>query len=366
MDWEKALLTLKARKADPYRGRQLARAVFQGAAASYAEVKVLPADLRQALEAEVPLLSSSEAAVARSEDGTVKTLLDLAGGGQVETVLMRPSPLRWTACISTQTGCAIGCSFCATGKTGPGRSLTPEEITDQVLYWRQFLRREAPGERLGNIVYMGMGEPFLDYEGFAASLRILLDQGLFGIGARHISVSTAGLVPQMERFAADFPQVNLAVSLHAANDGLRDRLVPINRKYPLAVLAGTLKTVFTLHQRKVFLEYVVLEGENDSAKDAADLAAFVRSVDAGLLHVNLLAHNPGVPSPKGSSSAPAQGSLAEPPRSAPPADPETRRFQGYLKELGIICTVRQSFGRDIDAACGQLAARSRAIDKEKE
>ncbi|MFA6318777.1 MAG: 23S rRNA (adenine(2503)-C(2))-methyltransferase RlmN [Elusimicrobiota bacterium] len=347
MDWEKALAVLKAHKADPYRGRQLARAVFQEAVSSYAEVKVLPAELRSALESAAPILSAREAAVSRSKDGTVKVLLDLAAGGRVETVLMRPSPLRWTACISTQTGCPIGCSFCATGKAGPGRSLKPSEITDQVLYWRQFLKRSAAEERLGNIVYMGMGEPFLDYEGFSASLRSLLDQGLFGIGARHISVSTAGLVPEMERFAADFPQVNLAVSLHAANDVLRDRLVPINRKYPLAALAATLKNVFTRHQRKVFLEYVVLQGENDSQKDAAELAVFVRSVDAKLLHVNLIPHNPVA-------------------RGAVPTDQEARRFQDYLKEAGLICTVRQSFGRDIDAACGQLAARGRGTDKENE
>ena len=163
----------------------------------------------------------------------------------------------------------------------------------------------------------------------------------------------------MERFAGDFPQVNLAVSLHAANDALRDRLVPINRKYPLAVLAKTLKTVFTKHQRKVFLEYVVLRGENDSAADAAELAAFVRSVDARLLHVNLPPHNPAVPTPALAGAAPrsAVGPLSGIPKAAPPMDPAARRFQGYLKDEGLICTVRQSFGRDIDAACGQLASR---------
>ncbi|MBI4677413.1 MAG: 23S rRNA (adenine(2503)-C(2))-methyltransferase RlmN [Elusimicrobia bacterium] len=345
MDWRKARAVLKAHGADLYRSGQLARAVFRQAVGSYAEVSVLPAELRQALEREAPLLSLSLAAESRSQDGTVKALLGLARGGQVETVLMRPTPRRWTACISTQTGCPIGCAFCATAKAGPGRSLSAEEITDQALYWRQFLRREASAERLRNVVYMGMGEPFLNYENFQQSLRALLDQKLFGIGARHVSVSTAGLAPQMERFAKDFPQVNLAVSLHAANDALRDRLVPINKTYPLAVLARTLKSVFVENNRKVFLEYVILKGENDSPGDAEDLAAFIRSVDSKLLHVNLLLYNPA-------DDGAIRGGMI-------PTEADARRFQGYLRDEGLICTVRQSFGRDIAAACGQLAAREK-------
>ena len=332
MDWEKARRVLKARRVEPRLARRLARAVFRDAAQSYAGLDFLPAELRRDLEQEAPILCVSPAKTSRSKDGTIKALLELADRGQVETVLMRPSPRRWTACVSTQTGCPIGCPFCATGASGPGRNLSPEEITDQVLFWRQVLRRQAPAENLSNVVFMGMGEPFLNYENLSQSLRLLLDQRLFGLGPRHISVSTAGLAPEMERFASDFPQVNLALSLHAANDRLRDRLVPINRVYPLRVLARTLKRAYTDKGRKVFLEYVVMKGVNDSQQDASDLAGFVRPVDPKLNQVNLLRCNPAG------------------------AEADARRFQRLLQEAGLICTVRESLGRDIAAACGELAA----------
>jgi len=283
---------------------------------------------------EAPLLCVSPAELSRSKDGTLKALLSLADRERVETVLVRPSPGRRTACVSVQTGCPIGCPFCATGALGPGRCLSPEEMADQVLFWRRSLEREAPGERLSNVVFMGMGEPFLNYENLAQCLRMLLDQRLFALGPRHITVSTAGLAPQMERFALEFPQVNLALSLHAANDRLRNRLVPINRAYPLRVLARTIKSAYTDRGRKVFLEYVVMKGVNDSSKDASELAAFARSAGAGLLQVNLLRRNPGG------------------------AEADARRFQRLLQDAGLICTVRGSLGQDIRAACGQLAART--------
>jgi 23S rRNA (adenine2503-C2)-methyltransferase len=178
---------------------------------------------------------------------------------------------------------------------------------------------------------MGMGEPFLNYENLSQSLRTLLDQRLFGLGPRHVTVSTAGLAPEMERFASDFPQVHLALSLHAANDRLRDRLVPVNRSYPLRVLARTLKSAYTDNGRKVFLEYVVMKGVNDSEQDASDIAGFVQSIGPKLSQVNLIRCSPAG------------------------AEAEARRLQKLLKEAGLICTVRESLGRDIEAACGQLA-----------
>ncbi len=337
MDFGRVVAALARAKAERYRAAQVARAVCRGPAASYAEVGVLPEAWRGRLEREAPLLCLSAAALTNSADGTRKAALRLADGGIVESVLMRPSPRRWTACLSCQTGCAVGCGFCATGLLGAGRSLTPEEITDQVLFWRLHMRREGIAGEVSNVVYMGMGEPFLAYDSVAESLRVLTDQRLFGMGARRISVSTAGFPDAMRRFADEFPQVNIALSLHAANDELRARLVPINKAYPLAALAAALREIFARHRRKVFLEYVLLGGVNDSPRQAREVIEFVRSIDPGLLHVNLIVFN---------ATATAF---------SPPAEAAARAFHAALRAAGLMCTIRQNLGRDIAAACGQLA-----------
>lgn len=276
-----------------------------------------------------------------SRDGRAyKAVLSLSDSLDIETVLLKPSLTRWTVCLSTQVGCAVGCTFCATGLMGLKRSLNAEEITDQVLFWKRFLVREALGGRVDNVVYMGMGEPFAAYESVTESLKTLMDQRQFAIGARHISVSTAGLAPKIERFAEDFPQVNLALSLHAANDRLREKLVPLNKAYPLAKLADALRSYLSRTRRKVFLEYVLLRGENDSPAHADELIAFVRSVGKpALLHVNLIAFNPTETSHRSVS------------------EEEARAFQARLLAAGLKSTVRQNLGRDIDGACGQLIAR---------
>lgn len=328
-------------KAPGFRLEQLRQAVFKEASVSYDEISVLPHSLRQALnESGPPLLSVSARTISVSGDGRAhKALLRLCDGKEVETVLLRPSLQRWTTCISCQVGCAIGCTFCATGLMGFSRHLSVEEITDQVLFWRQYMKQhELPG-RLDNVVYMGMGEPFACYDAVSESLKILMDQRQFAIGARHISVSTSGLAPQIERFGRDFPQVNLAVSLHAADDELRSRLVPINRAYPLSQLAKALRAYLSASSRKIFLEYVLLSGENDRREDADRLIVYVKSLGPmELLHVNLILFN---------QTKTGHGACSE---------EQARLFHKRLRAAGLRATVRQNLGRDISGACGQLIA----------
>ena len=338
MDAARAQAALRELGQPGYRWDQARRAVYEQAVASWDEVAVLPADVRRALAEKAPILSLTERRVDVSPDGRAhKALLTLSDGKIVETVLLRPSPTRWTTCISTQVGCAIGCTFCATGLMGLSRNMTAEEIADQVLFWRQYMRKKGLEGRLDNVVYMGMGEPFACYEPVAESLRVLMDQKRLAIGARHISVSTSGVAPKIELFAKDFPQVNLAISLHAATDELRSRLVPMNKAYPLSKLAAALKTYLSLTKRKLFFEYVLLKGENDREQDAKALVDWLKGLGpAALLHVNLIVFN--------QTDTPHR----------PTDEQDARRFQSWVMAGGFKATVRQNLGRDIDGACGQL------------
>jgi 23S rRNA (adenine(2503)-C(2))-methyltransferase len=338
---EQALAALSAPR---FRLDQVRQAVFGGAAASYDEIGVLPAALRQGLSASAPLMSAKPVKVEVSGDGRAhKALLELSDGKIVETVLLRPSPTRWTTCISSQVGCAIGCTFCATGLMGLSRSLTPEEITDQVLFWRQYMKAKGIEGRLDNVVYMGMGEPFACYDQVAESLKRLMDQKQFGIGARHIAVSTSGLAPQIERFGKDFPQVNLALSLHSADEKLRTKLVPVNKAFGLKKLSDALGKYLSETNRKVFLEYVLLKGENDSSSAAGQLVDWIKGIGPlELLHVNLIVFN--------QTDTPHQ----------PSSEDDARRFQKILLDAGIKATVRQNLGRDIQGACGQLIVAERS------
>lgn len=338
MDAAKVQAALSALGQPKFRWDQVRQAVFGQAVSAYEDIKVLPAETRAALAEKLPLLTVKERRVDVSGDGRAhKALLDLADGRVVETVLLRPSETRWTTCISSQVGCAVACTFCATGLMGLTRSLTPEEITDQVLFWRQYMAKKKLPGRLDNVVYMGMGEPFACYEQVAASLKTLIDQKQFGIGARHISVSTSGVAPKIEAFGRDFPQVNLAISLHAATDALRTRLVPMNKAFDLKALAKSLKAYIESTNRKLFFEYVLLKGENDRAEDAKALVEWLDTVGPKeLLHVNLIVFN--------QTDTPHK----------PTSEEDARRFQKYLLDAGYKSTVRQNLGRDIDGACGQL------------
>jgi 23S rRNA (adenine(2503)-C(2))-methyltransferase len=344
MDAAKVQAALKDLGQPGYRWDQVRKAVYDQSVSSYSEIAVLPAGVRAAMTEKAPILSLQERRVDVSSDGRAhKALLDLADGKVVETVLLRPSPTRWTTCISSQVGCAVACTFCATGLMGLSRNLMPEEITDQVLFWRQYMKKKALAGRLDNVVYMGMGEPFACYETVSASLKELIDQKRFAIGARHISVSTSGVAPKIVAFGRDFPQVNLALSLHAATDELRTRLVPMNKAYDLAKLADALKIYLQETNRKVFFEYVLLKGENDRPQDAAALSRWLKGLGpSGLLHVNLIVFN--------QTDTPHK----------PTDENDARRFQELIMADGFKATVRQNLGRDIDGACGQLVVLENA------
>ncbi len=296
-----------------------------------AEMTDLPLALRQRLDEQLPAALGE--ADRRTADGgdTVKWLWDLHDGRRVETVLMA-YPDRVTVCVSTQAGCAMACAFCATGQMGFDRHLTTGEIVEQVVA----AVRAAKPRRVSNVVFMGMGEPLANYDRmWAAVERIHAD---LGISARHLTVSTVGLVPGIRRLAGESLPVNLAVSLHAANDALRDRLVPMNRRYPLGVLAETCAAYVAATGRRLSVEWALIEGTNDRPSDMAELARFARPLGA---HVNLIPLNP-------TPGYPVRGS--SPVRVAQARD--------ELERLGVNATVRSTRGAEIDAACGQLAVRT--------
>ncbi len=338
MDSAKVQAALAALGQPKFRWEQVRAAVFGQAVESYEDIKVLPAETRKALAEKLPFMTIKLRRVDVSGDGRAhKALFDLADGKVIETVLLRPSETRWTTCISSQVGCAVACTFCATGLMGLTRSLTPEEITDQVLFWRQYMAKKKLPGRLDNVVYMGMGEPFACYDQVSASLKALIDQRQFGIGSRHISVSTSGVAPKIVQFGKDFPQVNLAISLHAATDPLRTRLVPMNKAFNLEALAASLKEYIGSSNRKIFFEYVLLKGENDRPEDADALVKWLATVGPKeLLHVNLIVFN--------QTDTPHK----------PTDENDAREFQSRMLAGGYKSTVRQNLGRDIDGACGQL------------
>jgi 23S rRNA (adenine2503-C2)-methyltransferase len=289
--------------------------------------KALRATLAETLPAALELTAESV-----SDDGqTVKWLWALADGHQVETVLMR-YPDRATVCVSSQAGCAMACSFCATGQAGFDRHLTTGEIVEQVV--RARTRAALDGQRLSNVVFMGMGEPFANYDRTWDAVTRL--HGDLGLSARHLTLSTVGVVPGIRRLAAADLPVNLAVSLHLANDRERDELVPINRRYPLAVLAAACRDYIDATHRRLSFEWALIDGVNDTERHAEELAAYARPLRA---HVNLIPLNP----------TPGYAVRGTPPE-------QVRRFADLLDAHGVNATVRRTRGTDIDAACGQLRA----------
>lgn len=294
----------------------------------------LPKALRARL-ADVLPPALALAAESTSRDGqTVKWLWSLADGQQVETVLMR-YPDRATVCVSSQAGCAMACGFCATGQAGFDRHLTTGEIVEQVVRARR--RAAADGQRLSNVVFMGMGEPFANYDRTWAAVERIHDD--LGLGARHLTLSTVGIIPGIDRLAAADLPVNLAVSLHVANDAERDELVPINRRYPLADLAEACARYVAATRRRLSFEWALIDGANDTDRHARELADYARPLRA---HVNLIPLNP-------TPGYPVRGSSPE----------RVASFAAELARQGVNATVRRTRGTDIDAACGQLRAAHR-------
>jgi 23S rRNA (adenine2503-C2)-methyltransferase len=323
-----------------FRARQLADHVWSGRARAFGDIRTLPAQLRSELEQEFRLDSITATTVREADRGlTEKALHVFDDGRSAESVLMRypargPRRERATVCISSQAGCAVGCPFCATGELGFWRDLDPAEIVDQVRYWRRRLAGDA--RRLTNVVFMGMGEPFLNTDSVIDAAAAITDPRRFGLGARHVTISTSGVVPGIQRLSAERPQYTLAISLHAARPQLRDLLVPLNRRWPLQEVVEAATEYAQVTGRRVTYEMVMIDGINDTPQDAEAAAELLRG---RLAHVNLIpmnpvAHTPWAPSPAGRIEA----------------------FASVLRGRGLRTTVRRNRGIEIGAACGQLAA----------
>jgi 23S rRNA (adenine2503-C2)-methyltransferase len=324
-----------------FRAQQIWQAIYHDLATSPDEITTLPKLLREKLKAEFTLGSLSPAAEARSSDGqTRKLLFRLPDGKSIEAVLMGYEKRR-TTCISTQAGCAMGCVFCATGQMGFRRHLRAGEIVEQVLWFARELK--ANGDRLTNIVVMGMGEPFHNYEATMTAVERLNDPAGFNFGARRITLSTVGLAPMIERFAAERRQVNLAVSLHAATDELRSELLPINKKYPLAVLFEAVRKYYALTKRRVTFEWALIQGKNDTAAQARALADLAVGLPC---HVNVIPLNP-------TRDYAGQATTRE----------RAAAFKAALESCGLPCTIRVRRGIDINAGCGQLAVEEQTVPR---
>jgi 23S rRNA (adenine2503-C2)-methyltransferase len=318
-----------------YRADQLWGWLYVQKAASFDAMHTLPAALRARFAAETRLGSLSLVQEIRSSDGeTRKYAFALPDGQIIETVLMRYEGVRRTACISTQAGCAMGCVFCATGQMGFARHLLPGEIVEQALHVARVL--ESGGSRLSNVVLMGMGEPFHNYDNTLEAVRRLSDPDGLAIGQRHITVSTVGLVPGIRRFAEEGLQVRLAISLHAATDEERSALLPVNRRYPLADLLDAVRDYIQRTGRRVTFEWTLIAGENDTPEQAHALGTLLRGL---LCHVNVIPLNPT----SGYGGQPSDRARVE-------------AFVQILEGYGIPTTVRMRRGIDVNAGCGQLKA----------
>ncbi|MEA2020721.1 MAG: 23S rRNA (adenine(2503)-C(2))-methyltransferase RlmN [Patescibacteria group bacterium] len=324
-------------KSEPdYRWEQVKKALFQNYVSGWDEVTTLPQELRTELRRKFPL--GIKADILESKDKrTAKGLLTLDDREKIETVLMQHAPTRNTVCVSAQIGCPIGCTFCQTGQMEFVRNLTISEILNQVLLWGRYLKQRDSKSLVTNLVFMGMGEPFLNFDNVIRAVLIFNDREGFNIGARKISISTIGIPEGIRSLAKEPLQVNLAVSLHAPTNKIRSRLVSANKKYPIQVIMNAVDYYIEKTNRKVMFEYLLLAGINDSEEQAEKLSQLL---SRRLCMVNLIAYNPT----SNNFSVPSARQI------------ET--FKQVLEKNGITVALRKSYGQDIQAACGQLAVSS--------
>jgi len=317
-----------------YRARQIWKGLYQHLWSDPREFTDLPAALRQKLAENVRFSALQPVQVLQSSDGeTVKTLFQLPDNRAIEAVLMEYDNQRRTLCISSQAGCAMGCVFCATGQMGFKRHLSSGEIVEQVLYYARQLKQQ--GERVTNIVLMGMGEPFHNYDNTLAAIDRLNHPEGMNLGARRFTISTVGLVPAIRRFAEEKRQVNLAISLHAALDEERSALLPVNRRYPISELMDAVREYITKTGRRVTFEFALINEVNDTPENARALGQLLKGM---LCHVNVIPLNP-------TQKYHGQATTRD----------RANAFCAEVEKYGIPCTVRMRRGIDIQAGCGQLA-----------
>lgn len=318
-----------------YRSRQILDWLYRKPVDSFAALSNLPPGLRERLDSEFAYQSIESVTEVTSRDGrTTKVLFRLHDGLTIESVLMLYHKRR-TVCLSSQVGCAFGCPLCATGASGFERNLTPAEIIDQALFFSR--RLKLAGEAVTNLVFMGMGEPLVNFEAVWRSIEAMTSSDRMGIGARHLTISTSGIVPAIRKLARKGLQIGLAVSLHAPNDKLRDLLVPSNRMYPLEVLLSACREYVDRTGRRISFEYAIIRDVNDSVQTAIELANLLRGINC---FVNIIPVNRSADSDF-----------------KPPPEAKTRYFSEMLARHHVANTVRMRRGRDIDAGCGQLRAR---------
>ncbi len=334
MDFEKLAQALEARKQPTYRLAQIKRAFFVELRSDWSEVSVLSKYLREELAKDVSWNTLTPLRVQESKEGeTIKTLFRCHDGKTIEAVLMCHEDERNTVCVSSQVGCAMACTFCATGTMGLTRNLTSEEIVEQVMHFARLLKKK--GETVTNVVLMGMGEPLHNYDEVMRALKRLNSKDGFCFGARRMSISTCGIVPGILRLADEPMQINLAISLHAGTDEVRSKIMPVNKAYPLAKLMDAVHIYQEKTNRKVMFEYLLLRGVNDREEDAQAVAELLGS-DVRLIHVNVIKYHNTL-----AFEGTERGARTD--------------FVERLRALGIPATHRVTFGEDIDAACGQLA-----------
>ncbi len=328
-----------------FRAAQVWDWLYKKRVTQFAEMKNVNSDCLDLLEEHFAIQTLEQAVKQESADGTIKFLFKMQDGNLIETVLMT-FPYGHSVCVTTQVGCNIGCSFCASGLLKKNRDLDAGEIVEQIMNVQHHLDAKGTDERVSHIVVMGIGEPFDNYSNLMNFLRVVNDQKGLMIGARHITVSTSGLTPKIREFAEENIQINLAVSLHAPNNELRTRIMKINRAYPIEKLMDAIDYYLETTNRRITFEYILLNDVNDHVAEAEQLAKLLHN-KRHLSYVNLIPYNPVDEHDQYTRSEPEN----------------IKKFYETLKKSGINCGVRLEQGTDIDAACGQL--RSKQIKKEK-